>query len=280
MTRLAAGPQRRAPAASPNPQRFGAVVVAVGVLLLGIVWLLAAPKTPPLFDGVGFPDEPYRYVVAPAGAAPTKPVTSASASIPIQGGKSRSVSVMTAEQGPQASLFLAGAAVVTTGAPTSVEVRLAPLAPPSTPADGAIPGDAYAVSAAAEPSGNASISGATNAATVMLRIPKATSQTVAIELLTAGRWEQLTTFKTGTDVYSANLPAFGTVAAVVVTDPSRSVEYGGAHAATKSGGGGIAVGPLLAGIVVLLLVALVVGVRIARRRDGPPHADTDGDSLP
>jgi hypothetical protein len=270
----------RAALGSGNARRLGAVVVAVGVLLLGVVWLLAAPRTPPLFDGVGFPDEPYRYVVAPAGAAPTKAVTSASASVPIQSGKSRSVSVMTAEQGPQASLFLAAAAVLTTGAPTSVEVRLTPLAPPSTPADGTIPGDAYAVSGAAEPSGTTAISGATNAATVMLRIPKATSQTVAIELLTAGRWEQLTTFKTGTDVYSANLPAFGTVAAVIVTDPSRAVEYAGAHAPSKGGGGGIALGPLLAGIVVLLLVVLVVGVRIARRRRGEPAGALGADDPP
>jgi hypothetical protein len=155
---------------------------------------------------------------------------------------------------------------------------VAPLAPPSRPADGTIPGNAYAISAIA-PASTVAVSDNTNAATVMLRIPKATSQVVSIELLTAGRWEQLTTFKTGTDVYSANLPALGTVAAVVVTDPSRSVEFTGARPATKRGGG-VSLGPLLAGIVVLLLVLLVVAIRIARRGGRPATTVSAEDAPP
>jgi hypothetical protein len=246
-------------------RRLGVVAGCVALLALALIWALAPPRTPPLFDGVGFPDEPYRYVVAPTGAKVTKPPTVGTGTIVVSDGKSRSGSVSTAEQGPQASLYLNEDALLTTGNPAGVDIRLTPIAAPSTPADGTIPGDAYVVSGAvAGGTGTVRISPMTNAATFLLRIPKATSQTVAIELLVGARWEQLTTFKTGTDVYSANLPALGTLAAVIVTDPARTVSYAG-NAPTKNGGG-VALGPLLAGVVVLALVLLVVGVRVTRRR--------------
>ena len=50
----------------------GAVVrMLVAAALLGLGWLLTPRTAPPLYDGVGFPDEPYRFVVAPAGAPKT-----------------------------------------------------------------------------------------------------------------------------------------------------------------------------------------------------------------
>ncbi len=245
------------------------MTVAAGFAVLVAVWLLVSPRTPPLFDGVGFPDEPYRYVSAPAGMQATKPVTSASAQITVVGGTSRSGNVATGEQGPQAAVYLNEGAIVTSGKPSTVQLDVVPVVATPAPTDGTAPGNAYRISATGG-SGAPHLSGETNTSTVLLRIPKATSRQVAIEILAPGGWQQLTTFRTGTDVYSANLPAFGEVAAVIVTRPEASVLYAGA---TRShSGGGVAAGPLLAGGIGLGLIALVLGVRVVRRRQSDDTA--------
>lgn len=250
--------------------RRAAAILLAGAMLLGAVWILAAPAGPPLYDGVGFPDEPYRYVAPPAGAKPTKPPTSVRLGVDVHSGHSVAAEISTGEQTAQAAAFVGTGGLRTKPAAKFVTVTLGPTGPPTPPADGTIPGNAYTVTASST-AGAVSVSTARSALTVLLRIPAATSKVVAIEVLTGKGWQQLNTFQTGTDIYQAALPVLGTVAAVIVNDPTKTVRYINAPATARSGSA-IAVGPLLAGLVLLLLVALVLGVRVTRgRRAGTTH---------
>lgn len=248
--------------------RRGPATVLAGALLLVASWLLLAPGSPPLYDGVGFPDEPYRYLQAPAGTAPTKPPTSATSDVAVRGGRTASANISTREQGPQAAVYVADQGLTAPGSAAAVHLTIAPVRPPAQPADGTIPGNAYTITANAG-GGPVGVAPVPNAVTVLLRIPKATQATVAVELLVGGRWEQLNTFQTGNDVYSASLPALGTVAAVLVTAPQRSVTFGGAGPAPGHRGG-TSWGLLAGGTVLLMLAGLVAGVRVSRVRRGRP----------
>jgi hypothetical protein len=243
----------------------GAAAVLAGALLLGVAWLVIAPGSPPLYDGVGFPDEPYRYLTPPAGAPATKPPTSASADITVTAGKSVAANISTREQGPQAAIYIADQGLAVQGSTGVVTVSLSPTPADTRPADGSIPGNAYTIAASSK-GGSVAVSSIPSAVTVLLRVPKATSARVAIEVLVGDRWEQLNTFQTGSDVYSAALPVLGTVAAVLVTASQRAVPYAGAASGQPQSGGGLSLGPLLAGSVVLALVLLIVGIRLSRRR--------------
>lgn len=250
--------------------RRAAAILSAGAVLLGAVWILAAPASPPLYDGVGFPDEPYRYVAPPAGAKPTKPPTSVRLGVDVHSGRSVAAEISTGEQTAQAAAFVGPGGLRANRSAKFVTIAVGPTRPPTPPADGTIPGNAYFV-AASSTAGAVSVSAAPSALTVLLRIPAATSKVVAIEVLTGSRWKQLNTFQTGTDIYQAALPVLGTVAAVIVNDPTKTVRYINAPANAHSGSA-IAIGPLLAGLVLLLLVALVLGVRVTRgRRAGTTH---------
>src|SRR5881409_3272013 len=77
--------------------RWGAVAV-----LLGLGALLS-PAAVPLYDGVGFPDEPYRFV-PPRGDNPA--ATTATVSLRVSGGvNSGGLLANSAELGPQVSVY-------------------------------------------------------------------------------------------------------------------------------------------------------------------------------
>src|SRR5581483_6600436 len=92
-------------------------VLAALVALRG-VWLAAPPHGVPLYDGIGFPDEPYRYVDPPAGSKATPAPTLATASTDAANGSNpHAFYANSAEVGPQIAIFLGPNAVV---APPSV----------------------------------------------------------------------------------------------------------------------------------------------------------------
>ena len=61
--------------------RSGLRWLLASFVALLVAWLLA-PAVVPIYDGVSFPDEPYRYVQSPDGK-PTKPPTTAKASVQV-----------------------------------------------------------------------------------------------------------------------------------------------------------------------------------------------------
>src|SRR5438105_1065265 len=88
-----------APGPSPMNRRR-ALVAAV----FGVVWLTAAPAAPPLYDGLGFPDEPYRYLSPPPGAKKTPAPSTAAADFPVTPGVGNYVELASTEVGPQVQI--------------------------------------------------------------------------------------------------------------------------------------------------------------------------------
>lgn len=198
-----------------------------------------------MYDGVGQPDEPYRYVSAPAGARKTAPATSGAATSPVVGGKNSSgMSVQTAEMGPQASLFVPPQALATTA--KQVDVSIAPAAPTTQPARAVIDGNVYAITI--EASGSAvTLTEQAAIATLYLRSTSAAQPGPIMEYRKSSTdpWKQLKTSRGGTDIYVSSFVGAGDYALAEVAD------------ATKQGSSS----PLLflvIGVGVLLVVVVIV----------------------
>ncbi|MGB8649723.1 MAG: hypothetical protein WCD35_03575 [Mycobacteriales bacterium] len=112
--------------------------LVAALLLVGAGWL-ASPAAVPVYDGVGSPDDPYRYV----GKSPAP--STASVSAPLSGGTSGSLQLKTAENGPQLLVDLGAGAFRGTG--SSLTLTGTPLPPDGTPPRGSIDGNVYRVSA-------------------------------------------------------------------------------------------------------------------------------------
>ncbi len=213
-----------------------------GALLVTVGWL-ASPGGVPVYDGVGAPDEPYRYVQAPAGATTTAEPTVATATTPVKDGLgTNGLSVATAEVGPQFSLYLPPRAMATSSGP--IEVTATPRAPTDQPRGARIDGNVYVVSLTAA-GGVVTLTEKAALATVYLRATTATQPPPELYYRAdaTGSWQPLKTSRGGTDFYVASFSGPGQYA-VVFSD---------------SAGGGVPVLPLVVvGVLVLLVVAVVV----------------------
>lgn len=238
-------------------QRVPVLLVAAAVLVLG--WLVA-PHPVPLYDGVGMPDEPYRYVAPPSGYRSTPPVTTAQTQIDLQGGVSCcELEARSGEQGPQVALYVPRGGLRAPGdGPLTVVAQ--PVAPPpgaAPVAKGKFEGNAYRVSARS----------AAGAAALTPEGARATLQLRALSGNTPGPkmffrpdagtpWRMLPTGKVGFDIFESQF--VGTGDYVLVRGP---------------GGGGSTVTVLLGilAVPVLLVVALIA----LRLRSGPPPDDDE-----
>lgn len=110
-------------------------------LALVTVGLLASPSAVPIYDGVGQPDQPYRYV----GKVPAP--SSASVTVATANGVTTPIQAGSAESGPQVLFDLAAGAFRASTA--SVTVTATPLAPDAAPPRGEIDGNVYRVTATA-----------------------------------------------------------------------------------------------------------------------------------
>jgi hypothetical protein len=233
------------------------VLVAVAALL--VAWI-AVPSAVPIYDGIGNPDQPYRYVQPPAGAKKTPAPTVASTTIPVDPQQlSRSGYSNSAEIGPQVVYFVPAGALKAPAGATSIRITETPLAPaPPTPADGRIVGNVYRVTATTS-QGDAVVvgRGIERTPTLDLRAPSAKQPGPVFEHLTAGVWKQSATLRIGQDIYQTSAGSLGDWALVQLTK---------APAMSSSSGGGVNVGLLVGGIAVLLLVAAIVAIRVARTR--------------
>lgn len=146
--------------------------VALAVAALAAAWLVT-PSAVPLYDGVGFPDEPYRYVDPPAGYQTTPPPTRAFGSVPAAkiaaGGETtpapgagptapaahsastRDIGVKSAEYGPQVELYVAKGALTGPAGVRGYQISAIPVAPSGNATGGQvdpdvrIDGDVYRV---------------------------------------------------------------------------------------------------------------------------------------
>jgi hypothetical protein len=220
---------------------------AVGALLVSLGWL-ASPSAVPVYDGLGQPDEPYRYVTAPKGATKTVPPEGVTATSPVKDGRNTNgLSVQTAEQGPQVSVFLPQFSLASDG--SLITVRITPEAPVGGPAGMEVDGNVYRVELT-DPAGPVTLTERAAVATLYLR---ATSQeqpqpTMYYRPSPSGEWKALSTTAGGLDVRVASFVGAG--------------DYVVARAPSKDDGGGAPVLPLVLVGVLVLLVGVVLVVRL------------------
>ena len=78
--------------------------LAVGAASTGVAWLVAGGL--PIYDGIGSPDEPYRYVAPPPGYRHTPAPTIASDKLPLKNGTNGNTYLASGEIGPQISIYV------------------------------------------------------------------------------------------------------------------------------------------------------------------------------
>lgn len=237
------------------------VVLAAGAVLLGGVWLLSAVPAPPLYDGLGLPPEPYRYLNPPPRSHQAGPPTSVTRTLTLTSTGSPFFVLQTAEQPPQAQLHLDENAIVSPRGPQKLTLSLKPVPPPSdAPSDGIIAGNVYRLSAVAQSGQPARFN--PQGATVDLR-GVGPAKRPAIEEYANGQWTRLSTGQfLGTLIYSAEIRTTGDFALVVAGAAATSSSFL----------------PLIivAAVVLILAVLVLVVVRLARGRS--PQDGASGDT--
>jgi hypothetical protein len=167
---------------------------------------LAGPRIVPLYDGVGFPDEPYRYVSRPSA---TPPASAAVQTIPLYGLDDSVFSVVSEEGGPQVSINLSSRALSVPKPATEVVLRADPKAPTDQPAGGTIAGNVYVVSATSQP-GPPSIRN--QDVSLSLRLPQDVQTTIPPKIIYrthGGKWRALNTLQVGADIYEVHFQGVG-----------------------------------------------------------------------
>ena len=227
-------------------------------LMAGIAAVFAtaavAPAVVPVYDGIGNPDEPYRYVKPPASGQSTKAPTTAKIDVPIHGSTSVAEYANTAENGPQLSLYLPLGALVAPSGTSAVTVTAAPTAPAAPlPTDGTIVTNVYDISAVSAGKPISIVGSGKREPTLQMRAPSGRQPGPVIEHRTASGWQREQTIRVGVDVYQSQVPALGDWALVQLTS-----------SATAASGSGINWGFLIGGIALLAVAALIVVVRVRR----------------
>lgn len=220
---------------------------AAAGLLVTLGWLVT-PQPVPVYDGVGAPDEPYRYVAPPKGYRPTAEATSGSNSSPVANGVNvEGMSVQTGEQGPQASLFMPPGALASPG--RTVTITLTPQAVVDQPPKATIDGNVYALTTV-DPAGAVTRTAKAAIATLYLRSTTMKQPGPVMQYRTDASepWKAVHTSRGGQDIYVSAYIGPG--------------QYALAFGVGKAAGGGSSPLPFVALGGGLLLVVVVVVVRM------------------
>ena len=210
------------------------------------------------------PDEPYRYVHAPAGAKHTAAPTSGVGGSDVSNGtNSAFLNVFTGESGPQATVNVPDGGVTAQAGPVTVQIT--PLAPTQEPAGTSIDGNVYQVdiTAAQRP---LSLTAAASQGAIYLRAPRQVPTEVVLYRSGPGQpWRGLDTQQAGNDVWGAVPPGPGqfalTTKAPVVQGPSAAGAGPAVPAAVHAKGF-----PAWAVALLGVLLALVAMILVIRRR--------------
>jgi hypothetical protein len=220
---------------------------------------VAAGHSPPIYDGIGFPDEPYRFVDPPSGYRTTKPPTSAHAVVALSQGRStHGLTLNTAEQGPQLSVYLPDGALQAPAAASDVTVDAVPVAASGAPVPHHEWSNIYRVTFTA--SGGPVVLRPGVRATVLLRAP--TFQTdPTCYVRSSGRWTALKTTQYGRDIYLAPFTGAGEY----VLTGSDALNFN-ARDKTSEGAVGV-VGFVITGVALVVIIVLFIrGERKRSRR--------------
>lgn len=265
--------------ASAYGRRRSLGLVVVALALLAAAWLVAAPAGgPPLYDGLGFPDQPYRFLDPPAGYRHTPAPSAASVDGFIGAGTTLDAS--SAELGPQVEVFVNESSLTGPASTTAVHVRAAPVRAVRVPADGTVWGNAYHLSAASA-AGAVTIRAGGPLDSIRLRAPTGPPPLAVIEFDDGSGWRRLATSRIGSEIYAAPLAGAGAYAVVAPPGQARvsggptpsgaSSESAASEAPAEAGGAASRPGPVLVilGGGLLVLLAAAVLVRLRRARPGP-----------
>lgn len=232
-------------------------VLAAAFLALGLAWL-TAPGVP-LYDGVGFPDEPYRYVQPPPGSKPSKPPTSATGQVTAGKGASNDFfDAPSDEKGPQVEVYASAGGL--TGAPDvrSFAIRADPVAPGPAAPKISIDGNVYRLQLTSTPPGPVGLAPVTDQvwAWIALRATSSKPQhpVLVYRAAPADPWRMLHTEQTGNDVFAANVQGAGDYALAYIKTVTIK------HASN----GGVPLTVVALAVTLALIVLAIVGIRIAR----------------
>ena len=213
-----------------------------------------APAAVPIYDGIGNPDEPYRYVQPPANSKATKTPTTATVTVPIHGGSSTADYANTAENAPQLSLYLPLGTLQAPAGVSTVTVTATPTAPSAPlPTDGTIITNVYRITAVGDGKPVSVVGSGKREPTLQMRAPSSRQPGPVFEVRTSSGWQRQQTIRVGVDVYQSQVPTLGDWALVQLTSTSSS-----------SSGPGINWGFLGGGIALLVVAGLIVVVRVRR----------------
>jgi hypothetical protein len=237
--------------------------VVVALAAVALAWA-AVPGAVPLFDGINFPDEPYRYVAPPPGYQHTPKALPASGSSEVSAGTNVfTVYVNTDEIAPQVNVVVPNRMFKLSAGARTLTITAVPRAPDRQPSKGTIDGNIYRVSAATVPAGPAAFDpppgDAASLATVTMRAT--TAKKPAPSFLFRSQptlpWRVLASFASGNDIYTTHFAGFGDYALAF-----------GVVAGTKQGSSGTAI---LVSVLLILVLSAAGGVIAVRVRRRPAH---------
>lgn len=232
--------------------------------LTGGAVVLAAftgPHIVPLYDGVGFPDEPYRY----AGKTPSP--TSINQSIIISDLDQYGAAASSQEIGPQVSVYFQQHSVkLPSGA--SFTIQASPSVPSNQPQPGSIAGNMYTFTADSK-SGTPQFD--SSKSSIFLRLPSDKPMyKVAIEYRSGSskQWQPQFTTKTGNDIFKTNFFGAGQYALATGIDmPSKASPQNGSTW----------LGPWLRFLPWIIffgfIVAVILAIRFKRPKSHPHKHD-------
>ncbi len=221
----------------------------VGLCLLVAVGYAVTPHAVALYDGLNFPDQPYRFLTPAAGqGGRTAPTGAAGSSSMTFGVNAADIHLASSESGPQVVVdFPAGSLLDKVAA--SVRASVTPVPADVGPPEGRLDGNVYRLALTAD-AGALRLS-PDGSAYLYLRAAALTSPLPHVDFRPAagGPWQKLVTDRIGNDVFSAPVTGPGDYAVVQV-----------AGAKAGSSGSGSRLILLIGGIVVLLALG-VLGLR-------------------
>ena len=231
--------------------RPGRIRLIAAAAALATAWI-AAPHAVPLYDALGIPDEPYRYVTPPAGYQQTPPPSSISVTLPAANGTNTGgLLVQTKEQTSQVGIFLTPSSLSGPADTKTFTATITPEAPDGPTPSGPIDGNLYRIALLAD-GAPATLKPTADS---LPYVQRATSATIAAAKLmyrpTGGTWRELPDSKGGTDSFTGYFAGPGDYALVVAKAPASSSSH-------------ILVIVVLV-LVVVAMVGAVVLIRIARR---------------
>jgi hypothetical protein len=233
-------------------RRAGLTALIVGVMAAAV---LHTGRTPPVYDSIQLPAEPYNWVSPPPNLkSGNQPPQSGESTLPINNGQVAGGSVQTGD-GQVLVYFAPGALTAPAGA-QSVRCTIVPLTnPPSAPSGAEIRGNVYRIECVAEPGASkVSVAGTIR---MTLRLPPGTTNN--IQYFDGRSWHVLpTTFASGGGPYGGTgVTGFGdysaTARADILTILGQYAEFFG----------------ILALVIVFGIIAAVQELRRRRRQRVP-----------